>query len=271
MNKKLLALIYGAPGTGKSTLAADAPGPKVILDTEGASAFYEGDNVFVTEPEDVSDFKGATHETNFIIPHLHPASPGASIFAEIVNRAVHYGGIRSVVVDSLTQWQSSVIEQEQARQRRSGWDTAKAINTRTDRMVTFLRNSTMPFVALAEPTAHEHPLHVFLLCSERRISDPENSDPERVEAALQGKSLITTGAHCDLIGHLTAEGKEGDRYLYITATERRSCKSRAPALIAEFGERIPIRNPFREGAGIGLPEIVEVFEEATRQKGTNDE
>ena len=263
MNKQLLALIYGAPGTGKSTLAAAAPGPRLILDCEGASAFYEGNNVVVETPEDVHDSAG--EETNYVINHLHTAAPGASVFAEVLRRAVHDGSIRSVIIDSLTQWQAGVIEQEQARHAKNRWDAHKAVNTRTDRLVTLLRNATMPHVATAHPVTHESPVHVFLLCSERRLTDPTEQAPDRLEPALQGKSLITTGAHCDLIGHLCVEGA-GDRFLYITASDRRSCKSRAPGLIRTFGDRIPISNPFTEDGGFGMPQIVAAFEAATGNK-----
>lgn len=103
----LALLVHGGPGTGKSTLASSAPGPRLLMDTEAGGEYIAGKVITWTDLGKIP--AGLDADTTVIVNIVGDQS--LAIFQSLYQWLVSgKHPFKSVIVDSVTALQKRVID-----------------------------------------------------------------------------------------------------------------------------------------------------------------
>lgn len=100
----LSVLIHGGPGTGKSTLSESAPGPRIVLDSEGGGEWRDGKVITWSNMASLPD--GIDAGSTVLVPIITAAT------LDKVFQWLHSGKhpFRSAIMDSLSEVQKRVAD-----------------------------------------------------------------------------------------------------------------------------------------------------------------
>lgn len=238
----LALLVHGGPGTGKSTLANTAPGPRLWLDTEAAGEYLTGKVITWNDLGTLPD--GIDENTTVIVNVIGDQS--MAIFQSVYQWLVTgKHPFRSVIVDSLTALQKRVVDKQSPV---GGGDPDYVTIARVfDRMVRELKDmkvhQTNPLDAV-----------VFICETEQKINDKIVGP---FQPGLIGKAGASVAHIPDVCGftqlHFDEEGKPYQTLIImpfsnVTAKDRTSPPG-VNGLSAVYGHTIT--NP-------NLPEMIQV-------------
>jgi hypothetical protein len=216
----LCAVIHGEPGVGKSTFAATAPGPVLVLDAEGGFRFIRGRKIRwdpTTEPvPEAGDWDYC------IVPTVEWATVAAAY--KVLQSGQH--PFNSVVLDSLTEIQKRLVDNVSGVEQPTQQQWGQILRSMED-FIRKLRDMTF------HPTK---PLKavVFLCLTHKR----DNVFRPFVKGSLE----LSLPAFVDLVGYLyTQPSADGsvDRMLLIQPTAEFEAKDRTGILTETYGPAIP--------------------------------
>lgn len=124
-------LLYGPPGSGKTTGAATAPGPILWLNAEGANALRFARSINDTEIREVEVAGAATLDSAY----RYARNPE--------------NGIKTVVLDTIGEAYRVLVEELSSGQDRPSLQNYGDVNTKLERFCRAMRNLPVNFVILA--------------------------------------------------------------------------------------------------------------------------
>ena len=215
------SIIHGPPGSGKTTLANTLPGPRLILDSEGGTAYLSNDPKVWNILEDDHP-PGDMTDTNLTVV-IDIADWDMYRLAMDYVLAAHHE-FNSVIIDSLTEIQTQLKErinpqrglgEEYERNSHSIWDQ---LLVHLERDVRAMRNLTRP----SSPT----PCNTCIVI----LSDTEMVPRKPL---VQGSLRKRLPQFADMVCYLDTvlDGKGAmRRALQITGTPAVEAKCRIPAI-----------------------------------------
>jgi len=225
LTRSLTLLVHGAPKSGKSTLAASAPGPRLFLDIEQGAKFLnikpivwdpatqsppEPDGTWDTAIVSVRDYDAVLRSYQWLQSGKHP--------------------FKSVIIDSISELQAKVLENVAGRQQ-----------IQTQQWGEILRHMAGMMRDLRDLTAHPtNPLTcIVLTCMSREIDG-------RMTPYLQGQAAVIAPYITDLTGYLAIEEFQHPdpsqppykaRRMYIVATSHAMAGERVGGRLGEIVEQ----------------------------------
>lgn len=194
-------LLYGPPGSGKSTGAASAPGPILWVNAEGPGALEfarrrYGDDHF--------------HEVSFA---------GAETLAEVYLHLRGGGAEPTLVVDSIGEVYRTLAEELQGAADRPSLQNYGDTNTKIDRFVRSVRDL---------------PVNVVIIAHEELSKDEQTGEILRLPVTGGRKLPQTVMAQVDIVGYcgvVPATDDQPAKYLaQLVASGGRQGKDRSGAL-----------------------------------------
>ncbi len=185
MHQALSMLIYGPSKAGKSTLAATAPYPRLLLDVEGGARFLPIVAVVwdpLTEEPPVAD---GTWDTAVVVTRDYETMMRVYQWLQSGKHP-----FKSVVIDSVSELQVKLIEQIAGREQMQMQAWGNLLRQFTG-LMRDLRDLTM------HPT---NPLTAVVLVAMER----EDKDGQK-RPYLQGQSAVTLPYLTDVTGYLNVE------------------------------------------------------------------
>jgi hypothetical protein len=185
LHQSLTMVLYGQSKVGKSTLAATAPGPRVLLDVEGGARFLPikpvaWDPVTQAPPEDTG-----TWDTAVVSLTEFATLQKAYEWLKSGNHP-----FKSVIIDSVTEAQVKIVDSVAGRNQVKMQDWGEILRSTTG-LMRDMRDLTM------HPT---NPLTSVVLIA----METEGQDGKK-RPWLQGKSGVTLPYLFDITGHLRVE------------------------------------------------------------------
>lgn len=225
LTRSLTLLVHGMPKSGKSTLAASAPGPRLFLDIEQGAKFLdikpvmwdpatetppEADGTWDTAIVSVRDYDAVLRSYQWLQSGQHP--------------------FKSVIIDSLSELQAKVLENVAGRQQ-----------VQTQQWGEILRHMAGMMRDLRDLTAHPtNPLEcVVMTCMSRDLDG-------RMTPYLQGQAAVIAPYITDLTGYLAIEEFQHPdpsqppykaRRMYIVATQHAMAGERVGGRLGEVVEQ----------------------------------
>lgn len=220
----LCLLIHGDPGVGKTTLAATAPAPRLIIDCEGGSRFLRQYKVewdpTTGAPPPVPD---GTWETCVVVLRDYRQ---VDLVWKWLNSGQHY--FRSVIIDSLTEAQKRCLDNisgvEQPQQQHWG-----ALLRQLEDLVRKLRDLAFHPV---------NPLDAIVITCLTHMRDG------KFRAFVKGQLELTLPSFPDVVGYMYVDiGPEGAplHKMQIAPYGPFDAKDRTSALTARYG--LVVSNP----------------------------
>lgn len=224
-------LIHGWWGAGKSWLAASAPGPRLVIDTEGG--FYDTPGRIVPWDPHRQEVPHDLHPDDSVVVDVRDWGTLEEV-RQILKRGEH--PFKSVIVDSLHELQDQLkraVAVPGEEYNPNAVFQQQAWGRLLNNMALFLRDLR----DLTRPTA-VHPVHVVLV---------SGSDDELIPAKplLEGKARKIVIGFYDVVGYMTeARDQNGEivRVLQINPTSTAVAKCRIHALHTKYGTDIPNPN-----------------------------
>lgn len=233
MTTPLSLIIYGDSGAGKSTLANTAPGPRLIVDAEGAAHHahrvvngkIEIANVVKWKPgEPIPD--NVTDTCSFRVQRWQDVQ----FLQDSLAKGDH--PFRSLIVDSVTEIQQQLLdsiarEQDSETLRIQDWGTARK---RFGAFVKETRNMAVD--------DDSNPLEVVVY-----LALPTLDADKRVRPDLQGKAIQDFPPSCDIVGVVqlgyTEDGETVEqRFMIGGMSEKYVAKTRSAVVRQEWGSVI---------------------------------
>lgn len=216
----ICAVIHGEPGVGKSTLAATAPGPVLVLDAEGGFRFIKGRKIRWDPTKEPAPKPGDWDYC--IVPVMEWKTVHAAY--EVLSSGQH--GFNSVVLDSLTEIQKRLVDNVAGTDQPSQQQWGQILRSMED-FVRKLRDMTF------HPTK---PLQAVIFLALTHLRD------ETFRPFVKGSLELSLPAFVDLVGYLYTQPDAGgqlDRVLLIQPTSNIEAKDRTGILTETFGPTIP--------------------------------
>ena len=225
LNRSLTLLVHGAPKSGKSSLAATAPGPRLFLDIEHGAKFLNikpimwdpaleepptYDGTWDTAIVPVRDYDSVLRAHQWLQSGKHP--------------------FKSVIIDSISELQAKVLENVAGREQ-----------IKTQQWGEILRHMAGMMRDLRDLTAHPtNPLEcVVMTCMSRDVNG-------RMTPYLQGQAATIAPYITDLTGYLAIEEFPHPdpsqppfkaRRMYIVATPEAMAGERVGGRLGEIVEQ----------------------------------
>ena len=225
LTRSLTLLVHGMPKSGKSTLAATAPGPRLFLDIEQGAKFLdiqpirwdpatqeppELDGTWDTAIVSVRDYETVLRSYQWLASGKHP--------------------FKSVIIDSISELQAKVLENVAGRQQ-----------VQTQQWGEILRHMAGMMRDLRDLTAHPtNPLECVVMTCMSREADG------RMIPYLQGQAATIAPYITDLTGYLSVEEFQHPdpsqppykaRRMYIVATPHAMAGERVGGRLGEIVEQ----------------------------------
>lgn len=225
LTRSLTLLVHGAPKSGKSTLAATAPGPRLFLDIEQGAKFLNI-NPIVWDPATQSPPEvDGTWDTAIVSVREYDTVLRAYQWLQSGKHP-----FKSVIIDSISELQAKVLENVAGRQQ-----------IQTQQWGEILRHMAGMMRDLRDLTAHPtNPLAcVVLTCMSRDIEG-------RMTPYLQGQAAVIAPYITDLTGYLAIEEFQHPdpsqppykaRRMYIVATSHAMAGERVGGRLGEIVEQ----------------------------------
>ena len=224
--KVLTNVIYGPAGSGKSTFANTAPGPRLYLDIEGAARWLKGKKVKWDTNTPPPVFDGTWDMCVVNVQDIVDIDRVEKVLLS------EQHSFKSVIVDSLSETQALIkTEQFGGVMDRNKWGEL------TDRTVGLCR--TLRNLANRDSNPVEV---VVVIATTKSIKTPEG-DVKEIIPSVQGSGQeqlpflfdITGYLYVDTVQQLGADGLptgqlEEHRYLYTGTNKMFKAKSRVPGL-----------------------------------------
>ena len=193
-HNNLSVLIYSPPGMGKTSLLGSLPGKTLIIDVDkGTSVLAGNENV------DIVHFSDSLNEMKEIFPELQRNNP-----------------YRNICVDSLSELERSMLARLGAEGRNHGVP-AQCDYLRVDyNIINWCRqfrafNSNIFFTAWAS----------FI-----EVTAPSGDKFTRCVPMLRGKNSENICGLCDIVGYITANPENGERFIRLESSASVIAKDR---------------------------------------------
>lgn len=238
--RRITVLVHGWWGSGKSWFAASAPGPRLILDTEGGFHDTPGEHVVVRADDLASTELEFGKDTSVIVDVQEWED------VEKVRRVLQgKHPFQSVIIDSLHELQDQLkrsIQRPGEQYDPNAVFEMQAWGRLLNNMSLFLRELR----DLARPTAVS-PINVVLVAG---------TDDEKIPAKplMEGGVRKLVAGWFDIVGYMTEAKVNGEdaRILHIAPSPTHVAKCRLHNLKVKYGDVIP--NPdFRKMLAVVNP------------------
>lgn len=258
--RKLVAVIHGESGVGKSVTADTAPAPRLILDAEGGSEFTP------------SWPKALWNPNAYAPPGVQGCEPGQEQVPETTRVIVRDFGtmqrvyqwldsgqhfFESIAMDSLTEIQ------KRCKDTITGYGVSKM---QTQDWGTLLDNMEALVRQFRDLKLHpSRPMHVFILALSDLVKD-------KLRPSLQGKLAINLAGFVDLIGYqsveLMGDGVTPYRRLLVQPIGPIVAKDRTHVITRTFGSAVHLRDiDHPEYGGTDLVGLIEAINQAPATAG----
>ncbi len=219
-DRSLSLIIHGEPGTGKSTLAATAPAPRVAFDVEGGTRFLKVKKVYWDPLTQAPPEWDGTWDTCVVYVRNY----------KVIEQAYKWLAdgkhpFRSVIIDSLTEAQKRLIDQVAGTDQPTQQDWGAILRTLED----FVRK-------LRDLTFHaEFPLETVV------VTCLSHNRDGKFRPFVKGQLELSLPGFVDVVGYLYVEqAPDGalERKLLIAPVGVFDAKDRTGLLTEKYGHVI---------------------------------
>ena len=192
--EKLTALIYGAPGMGKTTLLGTLPGRTLIIDVDQGTSVLRG-----VSAADIIRLSEDLHELPEILKELQ--------------RKCEYD---NVCIDSLSELERGMLAYFGRIGKLDGVPDLQAYNRTDYKIIDWCRQ----FRAL--------PSNIIFTAweSQKEITAPTGEKYTQARPMLREKNTDNVCGLCDVVGQIVISGKDGERYVLLEGTMSAIAKDR---------------------------------------------
>jgi hypothetical protein len=234
--RRLVMLVYGRAGSGKSWLINTAPGPRLLLDAEGRSDYLAD---LRADPTGMTPQRLVFWNPRDEIP-AESSDPNVVTVVDVatfddLNRAYQWLAykehpFKSVGIDSLQEVQERLIEEISGTQKMEYDHWGEALK----RVMAMLRK----FVDLRKHAKHNYIDALVVVIG----SKDDKDDGRKQLLMLQGQASARAPFKFDVIGYLAkGRNKEGDKVRYMTIDSydpNITAKDNTHVLTHKYGEHI---------------------------------